>query len=70
VLDLEQHDDLAGTIREPTDGRRPDAILDAIGMEAHGSPVAGIAHKLAGLLPDEVAHPMMQNLGASKLAVL
>ena len=39
-------------------------------MEAHGSPVAGIAHKLAGLLPDKLAPPMMENLGVSKLAAL
>jgi threonine dehydrogenase-like Zn-dependent dehydrogenase len=39
-------------------------------MEAHGSPVAGFAHKLAGLLPDKLAQPMMENLGVSKLAAL
>jgi threonine dehydrogenase-like Zn-dependent dehydrogenase len=70
VLNLEDHDDLAGTIRELTDGRGPDAVLDAVGMEAHGSPVAGIAHKLAGLLPDKLAQPMMEHLGVSKLAAL
>jgi threonine dehydrogenase-like Zn-dependent dehydrogenase len=32
--------------------------------------VAGIAHKLAGLLPDAVAQPMMENAGISKLAAL
>ena len=65
---LDEHDDLAGTIRELTGGRGPDAVIDAVGMEAHGSPVAGVAHKLAGLLPDKLAQPMMQNLGVSKLA--
>jgi hypothetical protein len=53
VLDLTEHDDLPGTIREMTDGRGPESVIDAVGMEAHGSPVAGIAHKLAGLLPDK-----------------
>lgn len=70
VLDLELHDDLAGSIREMTDGRGPDAVLDAVGMEAHGSPVVGIAHKLVGLLPDRVAQPLMQTAGVSKLAAL
>jgi threonine dehydrogenase-like Zn-dependent dehydrogenase len=70
VLDLNEQDDLPGAIREMTDGRGPDAVLDAVGMEAHGSPVAGIAHKIAGLLPDKLAQPMMENVGVSKLAAL
>jgi threonine dehydrogenase-like Zn-dependent dehydrogenase len=70
TLDLSDHDDLPGAIREMTDGRGPDAVLDAVGMEAHGSPVAGVAHKIAGLLPDKLAQPMMENMGVSKLAAL
>jgi threonine dehydrogenase-like Zn-dependent dehydrogenase len=70
VLDLNEQDDLPGAIREMTDGRGPDAVLDAVGMEAHGSPIAGIAHKIAGLLPDKLAQPMMENMGVSKLAAL
>jgi threonine dehydrogenase-like Zn-dependent dehydrogenase len=70
VLDLTDHDDLAGAIREMTDGRGPDAVIDAVGMEAHGSPAAGFAHKLASLLPDAIARPMMENAGVSKLAAL
>ncbi len=53
-----------------TDGRGPDAVIDAVGMEAHGSPAAGIAHKIAGMLPDRLAQPMMENMGVSKLAAL
>ena len=71
VLDLEQHDDLAATIRETTDGRGPDAVIDAVGMEAHGSSKAvGLTHKLTGLLPDKLAQPLMENAGVSKLAAL
>jgi len=70
VFDLNAHDDLPGAIREVTDGRGPDAVIDAVGMEAHGSPVAGFAHKLAGMLPDAIAQPMMENAGISKLAAL
>ena len=32
--------------------------------------VAGIAHKIPGLLPDKLAQPMMENVGVSKLAAL
>jgi threonine dehydrogenase-like Zn-dependent dehydrogenase len=70
VLDLTEHDDLAGQIREMTDGRGPDAVIDAVGMEAHGSPAAGVAHKLAGMLPDAIAQKMMETAGVSKLAAL
>jgi threonine dehydrogenase-like Zn-dependent dehydrogenase len=39
VIDLRQHeDDLADVVRELTDGRGPDSVIDAVGMEAHGSP--------------------------------
>jgi threonine dehydrogenase-like Zn-dependent dehydrogenase len=70
VLDLTAEDDLPAAIREMTDGRGPDAVIDAVGMEAHGSPAAGLAHRFTGLLPDRVAQSLMQNLGVSKLAAL
>ena len=58
VLDLREHrDDLGDVIREMTGGRGPDAVIDAVGMEAHGSPSAKIAQQMAGLLPDAVAAP-------------
>ncbi len=71
VFDLTDQDGhLPAAIRELTGGRGPDAVLDAVGMEAHGSPVAGFAHKIVGLLPDKLARPMMMNVGISKLAAL
>jgi threonine dehydrogenase-like Zn-dependent dehydrogenase len=70
VFDLTEHDDLPEAIREVTDGRGPDAVLDAVGMEAHGSSGAGIAHKLAQLLPDAISQRMMETAGVSKLAAL
>ena len=30
----------------------PDAVIDAVGMEAHGAPLAAAAHKATALLPD------------------
>src|SRR3954464_3923643 len=37
VLDLSDHEsDLAETIREMTEGRGTDSVIDAVGMEAHG----------------------------------
>jgi threonine dehydrogenase-like Zn-dependent dehydrogenase len=71
TVDLNEHeDDLADVIRGMTDGRGPDSVIDAVGMEAHGSPGAGVAHKLAGMLPDAISEPFMQKAGVSKLAAL
>src|SRR5699024_982367 len=47
-----------------------DAVIDAVGMEAQGSPMAGIAQKIAGTLPDAVARPMMEHAGVDRLAAL
>ena len=68
VLDLAE--DSVGEIRERTQGRGPDAVVDAVGMEAEGSPVAGLAQTLAGKLPDPVARPLMEHAGVDRLAAL
>jgi threonine dehydrogenase-like Zn-dependent dehydrogenase len=70
VIDLREHDDLTGAVREMTDGRGPDAVIDAVGMEAHGSPVAALAHRFVGLLPDAVAEPLMKKGGVDRLSAL
>jgi threonine dehydrogenase-like Zn-dependent dehydrogenase len=62
--------DLGEHIREMTGGRGPDAVIDAVGMEAHGSPGMHVVHKLVGLLPDAVAEPMMRTAGMDKMAAL
>jgi threonine dehydrogenase-like Zn-dependent dehydrogenase len=68
VLDLPDHDHLADDIREMTDGRGPDSVIDAVGMEAHGSPVGKIAHQVVGLLPAAVAQKVMQTGGVDRMA--
>jgi threonine dehydrogenase-like Zn-dependent dehydrogenase len=70
TLDITAVDDVAEAVRELTGGRGPDAVIDAVGMEAHGSPGAAVAHKLSGLLPDALASKVMQNAGVDKLAAL
>jgi len=71
VLDLREHgDDIADVIREMTDGRGPDSVIDAVGMEAHGSPGAKIAQQMAGLLPDSLAEQLMQRVGVDRLNAL
>ena len=69
VLDTRDHDDIAEVIREMTNGRGPDSVIDAVGMEAHGSPGAGVAQQLAGLLPDSVAQGVIEEAGVDRLSV-
>ena len=62
--------ELAEIIRNLTEGRGPDAVIDAVGMEAHGSPIATAAHRLTSFLPDRIAERMMQTSGIDRLASL
>ncbi len=70
VLDLTQHDDLAGAVRDLTGGRGPDSVIDAVGMEAHGSPGGRLAQQMAGLLPDAAQAKLMETAGVDRLAAL
>jgi threonine dehydrogenase-like Zn-dependent dehydrogenase len=68
VLDLSEHEtDLPETIRTMTDGRGTDSVIDAVGMEAHGSPGAKLAQQVTGLLPDAIAETLMQKAGIDRL---
>ena len=68
TLDLREHEaDLAETIRGLTDGRGTDSVIDAVGMEAHGSPGAKLAQQVTGLLPDAVAETLMQKAGMDRM---
>ena len=62
--------DIADQLRQLTDGRGPDAVLDAVGMEAHGSPVGAFAQNAVGLLPDALARKVMETAGVDRMSVL
>ena len=71
VVDIRDHDgDLPDAIREMTDGRGPDSVIEAVGMEAHGSPATGLAQTVTGLLPDSVAQEAMNRGGVDRLSAL
>ncbi|CAM3796197.1 zinc-dependent alcohol dehydrogenase [Occultella aeris] len=70
TLDLRQIDDLPENLRALTGGRGPDAVIDAVGMEAHGSPFAAGAQKVAGALPGVLGRPLMERAGIDRLAAL
>jgi threonine dehydrogenase-like Zn-dependent dehydrogenase len=73
VLDIDEAAKVGGVadvVRETTGGRGPDAVIDAVGMEAHGSPVASVVQKFAGILPDAVSEPVLKKAGLDRLAAL
>ena len=70
VLDVRDVDDVAATLLEMTSGRGPDATIDAVGMEAHGSPRAQAAQTAVGLLPDALARPLIDRFAVDRLDAL
>jgi threonine dehydrogenase-like Zn-dependent dehydrogenase len=70
TIDMTTVDDVAETIIELTGGRGADSVVEAVGMEAHDSPVGKAAHTLVGLLPGAVAKPMMDKMGVDRLGAL
>ncbi|MEU8162818.1 zinc-dependent alcohol dehydrogenase [Micromonospora parva] len=70
VLDVSELSDVPGALIDLVDGRGPDAVIDAVGMEAHGSPMGKLAQTAAGLLPDKVAQTMTDRAGVDRLSVL
>jgi threonine dehydrogenase-like Zn-dependent dehydrogenase len=70
TLALEAEDDVVASIRALTDGRGPDAVIDAVGMEAHGAPLAKLAQTATGFLPDALARKLTEKAGVDRLAAL
>lgn len=70
TVDSSQEDDVPGAIREMTEGRGPDGVIDAVGMEAHGAPAAELAQKATGLLPDALAAKATEHFAVDRMSVL
>ncbi|MGZ9928781.1 alcohol dehydrogenase catalytic domain-containing protein [Streptomyces sp. NC-S4] len=71
VFDLSAYgDQLVEAVRGVTAGRGPDAVIDAVGMEAHGGVGARAAQTATGLLPDAMASALMKKTGVDSLAAL
>lgn len=68
VFDLE--DDVVTYLLDITQDRGPDSVIDAVGLEAHGSPGFATLQKIAGFLPDALARPLLENVGVDRLAAL
>lgn len=64
------HAEAEELVRERTEGRGADGVVDAVGMEAHGNPVIATMHHVTTLLPDALGRKALQNVGADRTAAL
>ncbi|MFF0205613.1 zinc-dependent alcohol dehydrogenase [Streptomyces sp. NPDC005017] len=70
LRDYADEKELVAAIREETDGRGPDAVVDAVGTEAHGSAAARLAQQAASLLPRKLGAPFAERFSVDRLAAL
>jgi threonine dehydrogenase-like Zn-dependent dehydrogenase len=70
VIDDRSVDDVSAAIVDMTDGRGADGVIEAVGMEAHGTPFQEFAQKAAGKLPDPVARAATEKLGVDRMGAL
>jgi threonine dehydrogenase-like Zn-dependent dehydrogenase len=70
VIDAGQDGDVPDRIRELTDGRGADSVIEAVGMEAHGAPLGELAQRASGLLPDTLAAKVIEKAGVDRMNVL
>jgi threonine dehydrogenase-like Zn-dependent dehydrogenase len=70
TIDVSGVDDLLAAVHERTAGRGTDSAIDAVGMEAHGSPIGKLGQTLAGFAPDALAQKAIEVAGIDRLAAL
>ncbi|MFV0132631.1 zinc-dependent alcohol dehydrogenase [Streptomyces sp. HMX87] len=62
--------ELVAAIQDETDGRGPDAVIDAVGTEAHGSVAAKLVQQGAAILPRKIGGPLAERFSVDRLAAL
>ncbi len=67
---LDLTDTAVEEIRDATEGRGADAVVDAVGLEAHGNSGVEFLQKAVGLLPDPAARQMLDKAGIDRLAAV
>jgi threonine dehydrogenase-like Zn-dependent dehydrogenase len=70
TVDKNEVDDVAEVLIEMTGGRGPDGVMEAVGMEAHGSKLEQAAIQGATLLPDALAKPFIDKGAIDQLDAL
>jgi threonine dehydrogenase-like Zn-dependent dehydrogenase len=62
--------DPAQEILDLTNGRGADAVIDAVGTEAHGAPIQAFLQKVASRTPAPVATRLMEKVGMDRTSAL
>ena len=70
VINVDEVKNIGDAVRDLTEGRGADGTLDAVGMEAHGSPVSELVIKGTARLPKAIGRPVMEAMGIDRLAAL
>ena len=70
TLDASTVDDVGDALLQMTGGRGADSVIDSVGMEAHGNPVAKAVIGVASSLPKPVARAATNRFGIDRLAAL
>jgi S-(hydroxymethyl)glutathione dehydrogenase/alcohol dehydrogenase len=70
VVSLDEVDDIGEEVRSRTQGRGTDSVIDAVGMEAHGSPVAEVGQRIFNALPKRITAPLMSKVGIDRMAAI
>jgi threonine dehydrogenase-like Zn-dependent dehydrogenase len=70
TVNLTEVDEVGDAIRDLTDGRGADGVMEAVGMEAHGNPIAEKVIAAASRLPKPVAQAAIQRVGIDRLQAL
>ncbi|MET7685710.1 zinc-dependent alcohol dehydrogenase [Streptomyces sp. NPDC005423] len=68
TLDLDESGlDVVEEIRRLTHGRGTDAVIEAVGMEAHGAPGTKAVQQVASALPDALGEKLMDRAGVDRM---
>lgn len=70
TVDMREVDEVSDTLIDMTDGRGPDGVLDAVGMEAHGNPIAEKIVAGAARLPKPLGRKAIETAGIDRLDAL
>lgn len=63
-------DTIVDELRDLTEGRGADSVVDAVGLEAHGNGGVAFMQKAVGLLPDAAARQVLDKAGIDRLAAV
>jgi threonine dehydrogenase-like Zn-dependent dehydrogenase len=70
TIDARDSEDVPAMVKEVTNGRGTDSVIDAVGMESHGSPLGAMAQKMVGMLPKKIAEPLTERAAVDRLGAL